>query len=343
MGNLGITGSVRSIWGNNANNIFAAGSDDLFHFNGTTWRKILSMEYAEFHYIYGSENKLFISGKEIGIYENNSYSFQFFQADGSLNVVAGSSKNDVFIAGNYKYCVGYDGNSWNRIYGLYESVNFNFAWGLGNGKIIGGGYNRIALYDGSKWHSDQYGSGRVFRDVWSAGMNDNFVTASDGRIFHYNNMLERTIMQTPLNSTIVGIWGFAVDNIYAVSAGSILHYDGTSWTEVYQDSEHSFIAIWGTGPDDLYVISWHPIILHFNGTTWDIMTEGQFENRFYDIWGISNSDIYIASADGLIHYDGDNCSIVETGYNAYPVSVWGSDPDNVYYVDSNWNLIKSFK
>jgi photosystem II stability/assembly factor-like uncharacterized protein len=59
------------------------------------------------------------------------------------------------------------------------------------------------------------------------------------------------------------IWGTSSDNIYAVAArGHILRFDGTRWSEMDSPTDHDLFGIWGSAPDDAWVVGNTGVILH---------------------------------------------------------------------------------
>ena len=72
--------------------------------------------------------------------------------------------------------------------------------------------------------------------------------------------------------------------------------------------DNDLMDIWGSGPEDIYVVGFKGIILHFNGTTWTKMDSGTSEN-LRGVWGyvlkdqnggVLRTDVFAAGENGTI-------------------------------------------
>jgi hypothetical protein len=115
--------------------------------------------------------------------------------------------------------------------------------------------------------------------------------------------------------------------------------------------------VWGTGRDDVWLISSPGTILHWDGTAWSIFwgesgvpgsglpdtAEGQNLNG---IWGDALTNVYVGVGTGeMIHWDGS----VWTEDTSFPTSpwagqgvnsIWGSDPSNVLVATLNGQITR---
>jgi hypothetical protein len=55
------------------------------------------------------------------------------------------------------------------------------------------------------------------------------------------------------------------------SGGLILHYDGTSWSEMTSGTS-SLSGVWGTSSSDIFAVGYDGTIVHYDGTGWSEMT-----------------------------------------------------------------------
>jgi hypothetical protein len=75
-----------------------------------------------------------------------------------------------------------------------------------------------------------------------------------------------TLSQTNLTpggtlSDMNGLWGDAANDLFAVVADTVYHYDGTSWTAHGDPSWHGW-AMYGPSLSDIFVVGPHGFILH---------------------------------------------------------------------------------
>lgn len=83
---------------------------------------------------------------------------------------------------------------------------------------------------------------------------------------------------TPTDQNLWGVWGASKDDVWAVGGNgtasdgeaTVLRYDGSSWRSVDLPTlEHvdvfAFFKVWGTGPDDVFIVGQQGIVMHWNG------------------------------------------------------------------------------
>jgi hypothetical protein len=106
-------------------------------------------------------------------------------------------------------------------------------------------------------------------------------------------------------------WGSSNKDIYVAMPnmpGGLVHFDGTSWTEVHVSTTSNlvgFTGIWGSGPNDVWASASYAVggedgfffdeIYHWNGSQWSepydpgSATVGR-------IWGTDSSHVWIVGA-----------------------------------------------
>ena len=75
-------------------------------------------------------------------------------------------------------------------------------------------------------------------------------------------------VQTNVSTRFVlkGVWGSGPNDVWVVgSGGSISHWDGTAWTLTPTGSKNTFHAVWGSGPNDVWAVSMTDAIFHSTG------------------------------------------------------------------------------
>lgn len=144
------------------------------------------------------------------------------------------------------------------------------------------------------------------------------------------------------NNDLDGVWGTSSSDVFVVGAnGTILHYDGRSWTAMESGTTQGLYAVWGSSSNDVYAVGYGGTVLHYDGTSWSSTPipypRGGNETRdLYAVWGTGPNDIFIGGANGaMIHWDGSrwNYQAIFTSWDVQ--SVWGSSPTNVYAVDAD--------
>ena len=173
--------------------------------------------------------------------------------------------------------------------------------------------------------------------VWSFGPEDVWVTADGGRVFHYGgNGWDETQLET--NEMMLGLWGFAPDNLWAVGGRTLACYDGTGW-EVTDLRElepgiEGLSAIWASTPEDVWVVGSQSTAAHFDGESWRRYLAAGSDNTV--VWGSGPNDVYTASVFSVAHFDGSAWSNIETGgFSSGAEGIWGFGPDDVWISDGD--------
>ncbi len=134
----------------------------------------------------------------------------------------------------------YKDGSWTALAGLPESTpRLNWIHGIGELRVVVGYFGALLHREGGVWQARQSG---VEAPLW-------------------------------------GVWGAAVDDLWAVGSGggegkapTLLHYDGEVWSGVdvaaISGSSSALYKIWGRAADDIYAVGAKGLILHYNGVNW---------------------------------------------------------------------------
>lgn len=262
-------------------------------------------------------------------YDGSEWSEQFRSADIQLDAVWGTGSGNVYAVGAHNGSAAaailhYDGSNWSEIAGpavtapgdtliLWQSV-----WGLSDHDIyvVGAGYGPTingfaAHFDGQQWSllSLPTTANREPLDVWGT---------------------------SPQDLYIAGVLHDPTDTTTAHDHGIVLHYNGTAWTETVlgEDGVH-LKAVWGTAPDNVYVVGDPGIIVHWDGATW---TEAPrlITSALHEVWGTSPGNVYAVAARGpILRFDGTQWSEMEFPIARDLFGIWGSAPDDAWSVGVN--------
>src|SRR5437773_9818807 len=246
-------GYLSGVWGASASDVWAVGGGGgstgatILHYNGTSWSSVSSGTTQNLYGVWGtSASDVWAVGDNGTIlhYNGTSWSSVSSGTTHTLRSVWGTSASDVWAVGyfyngvNYSGSIfHYNGTSWSRIMGTISIPALNSIWGTSASDVwaVGDGTNysapfAILHYDGATWSSAPTPTtfppvnlsavwGTSASDVWAVG-----TTAVTAPVPHYN--------------------------------GVILHYDGTSWSNVpIATTDPTFLrGIWGTSASNIWAV-----------------------------------------------------------------------------------------
>ncbi|HEY5946284.1 MAG TPA: PPC domain-containing protein, partial [Kofleriaceae bacterium] len=156
------------------------------------------------------------------------------------------------------------------------------VWGSSNGEIWAAGNASLiwkaSLTAPSNW-TMTYGTTSSslpdFRAMWGSSPSDIFAVGDLGTIVHYDGV-SWSAMPTPTTLELDDVWGSASDNVIAVGEqGVILHYNGVAWRRMSSGTGENLASISGTGPSDVWIAATNNTILHFDGVSWSRVEPGE--------------------------------------------------------------------
>jgi hypothetical protein len=84
------------------------------------------------------------------------------------------------------------------------------------------------------------------------------------------------------------------------------------------------MAVWGSGPSDVFAVGDLGVILHYDGTAWHPMASGT-TRVLLEVWGRSAHDVYASGRGGvMLHFDGSGWTPVEGAPFDVLSAVWGT-------------------
>lgn len=150
-------------------------------------------------------------------------------------------------------------------------------------------------------------------------------------------------MESNTDEWLKGIWGNGATDVYAVGEnGTILRYDGSTWSNMESWTMEHLYAVWGNSDMDIYSVGATGTILHYDGSTWTSMESGTIEN-LRGVWGSSETDIFAVGDNGtILHYDGSIWSFMNSETTAWLLGLWGSSGADVFATGGNYDATKGW-
>lgn len=132
--------------------------------------------------------------------------------------------------------------------------------------------------------------------------------------------------------------GGSSDDLWAVGLpGTILHFDGASWTTTCLSEPVSLAAVWRAGPRDAWATGGQAIY-RFDGASWARASLAATVNgTFGSVWGSSANDVWIIAEDVAVHWNGQaftTTTLADMRSLGFPFGafreVWGSAANDVW-------------
>jgi hypothetical protein len=158
------------------------------------------------------------------------------------------------------------------------------------------------------------------------------------------------VAETPTTASLERVFSVSPTEAYAVGLGTILQWDGKSWTPaVFRVANPSVLVmndVWASGPGDVWAVGGENggqsgIIVHYDGHGWGTRVSGG--PPFAGIWGSASNDVYAFGADLggdavdiAYHWNGATWTPSPTGIalGGTRRRAWGSGPKDIYVVGS---------
>lgn len=115
-------------------------------------------------------------------------------------------------------------------------------------------------------------------------------------------------------------------------------YAQETWEVIYQEFSPPLNSIWGSSPDDVYAVGDNGLIMHFDGSIWQIMDSGT-QTNLNDIWGSGKNDIFAAGERLTVLYsNGNDWEILDSGHIDNATGVWGYSENHAFVCDDHHHI-----
>lgn len=266
--NIGKSGSVREIWGNSKEDIWAVGDGGLalHSTDGKGW-----------------------STTSLG---TNDY----------FTGIWGSAANDVWVVGSSD-AYHWDGRIWTAS-GLATSLAA--IWGSSSADIwaLGRFAAKIYHWNGAEWSSDKYVPRNELYKIWGSGANDVWAVGAQGIIVHWDGAqwLDRSF-SSDYDHDIRAIGGLGAGQVWIGRNREIFAYAASGWIIEKTPGIGSIYAIRGSGSDVRAVGSSGMIMRRkvdeLGKAYWEKLESGTL-NNLYTIWSADTEDIWAGGDFGTI-------------------------------------------
>lgn len=320
------------------NAVFAVGdSGTVFFYNGSQWSQISSGTTEDLNdaWCY-SATAAYVVGTNGTILNCTGAGCSAEATDGTTNhlYAVHHSALGPYAGGTNGVMLYKESISWNQITPVPLGVDVMDLWGDPAFGLVAIGDQYIYSYNTSShiW-TQQYASptplhlkgvtGTTFSDLYAVGYGGTS-WPYDGIVLHNEGSIQQ--IKTVSDQYLTSAWLASGELFTSSDGGTVYRYDGTHWNNMINKAQLQ--DIWGSAPDDFFVVGSAGRILHYNGTQWSPMDSGTTTN-LETVYVTENGQSAVAGgwphSGELLRYDGSDWSPVAIPTTEGINDLWGSD------------------
>jgi hypothetical protein len=292
-----VSGNLHSVWGSDASHVWMVGDDgQILFFNGSFWSQATSPTTEPLLTVWGTSATNVFAGGGLGTivhFNGSTWSVQSSGTGHTLSGFGGTGPSDVWVVGASGVTQHYNGAAWSTV-------------ARKSGFLI-----------------TSISSGAAGSTLWAVGVGGSFLSVASGQ-FTLSN-------QSGL--PIRGVFATSATDVWASTIGTILHFDGTTWTNAYVADDDSMAAVWASGPTNVFTVGQQGNIAHFTGS-WStaVVNPPSGATGYHSIFGISANNIDAVGNGGLVeHWNGSSWSFQARTGTGNLRGVWGGVTTQNYY------------
>ncbi|MGC4119494.1 MAG: hypothetical protein QM765_33980 [Myxococcales bacterium] len=226
--------------------------------------------------------------------------------EGLLSVAAFSS--EVWAGGVGGLLAHRDGQqqwSFNRPGEVWPEIN-GVYWGGEDNAWLVADENTVGRWDGTKWVKvpgpATYPG--YLQKVWASSPNDAWIVGGgieSGFILHWDGSTYSEVVQT--NGGLRHLWAASSNDLWAAGDNHLFHWDGVAWTDVPYGGL-ALTSLWGFASNDVWATGASGDLLHWDGAS--LSVHSHFANPLVAGAGTSASDLWVATSQQSVHWDGSS-------------------------------------
>ena len=182
----------------------------------------------------------------------------------------------------------------------------------------------------------------ILRGIYVADANNVWVVGDSGTILYYNGSTW-TAQTSGTSSNLNAVWGSSANSVWAVGAsGTILFWDGTTWAAQNSGISTSISAVWGASSTTVWAGgSGGTILTTTNGGT-TWSTQATVASVVLSIWGTATNSVWaVGTSGGIFFYNGATWATQISGTTVNLAAVWGTAANSIWAVGVNGTILFS--
>jgi hypothetical protein len=268
---------------------------------------------------------VFAVGKKGTIVRLQQGTWERMESGTTLNLhgVHGTSGDDVIAVGDNGMILRYNGAIWTgSVEGPGYGLNEVFMLAPDEAFAVGG-RGVILRMQGSVW-SDV--SVPAVTDsllaAWGPSSDNVYVVGAQSRALNWNGLQWKLVTIDPLSiHTYQDVHGTSESDVYVATeyfspapvpppgagagglhaGGYIFHWNGTSWTPVYQDPGHDILGLWNGSAERAFACGDASALLTRSDDAWTrVFVLANLPFKVTSVWGTSTSNVFVVGDNGTL-------------------------------------------
>ena len=142
--------------------------------------------------------------------------------------------------------------------------------------------------------------------------------------------------EIPSTAMLHAVWALDENDVFAVGDGGAIlrRLNGTDWFAMPSGTTSNLRSVWGSGPSDVWAGGVSGTLLHYNGTSWSLVS-APIPN-VDAIWGTGPNHVWFVGSSTALRWNGS--SFTAFGFGGTLLSVSGTSPTDVWVTGENMYL-----
>lgn len=145
----------------------------------------------------------------------------------------------------------------------------------------------------------------------------------------------------PTANTLLGTYVDENNSVWSAGwGGTIVKYDGTSWSQQFSGTGENLYGISGLNSGSIWAVGDNGTILHYNGVSWSSQASGTTES-IRAVYALDESNVWaVGTAGKIIKYNGSVWAAQTSGVAVILRGVTAFDVNNAWAVGSSGTILK---
>lgn len=230
---------------------------------------------------------------------------------------------DLWAVGTGGTLLHFNGSAWSAV-ASGTTNNLIGVWRFSEDRVMAVGRDGIVIEGNATdgfVETARLASGLDLLDLWAMPDGSMVVAVGqNGRIFVARDGGAFVQSESPTSQNLDTVWGSGPEDLWVVGrAGTVLRWDGTAWVRVQSPIAAPLTGVWGDAPDRFYAAGAAGSLMVWDGESWTSATGGTTEHLRAVHLRTSNDGWAVGAKGAVLRYRG-------LGWASLPVMIDAETP-----------------